>query len=359
MALKSLEIGDTITSQITVTNGYHDGGVGTLAGSNYTTSSLSSTQKKYYYNIQYNSKDHFSVTYGHKAGSGSSVQTATTEGETKAVYKQFYNITETDSERLRDTTGWLMVDGTNSTNAVTQSDVYVVVAERLQMKDRLNPGTWTMKLSGSITGTANKATSSFLTLTDNSKTVAPSSAPFGERYDIVSGSAGSVVVAASTKTYGFFYPDAGMMVFSANALSSSLPGRKGFIQSGSEYAKSGTGGNGFAQDLRTVSAADNANKMRIALQKGSVTLRSEEQQYIFDHFCRARANEYNLSQNITFWSGSNYKIRHSDMVTNPQVYISEVGLYDSAGSLMAVGKLSSAINKNFSSEAIIKVRLTY
>ena len=359
MALKSLEIGDTITSQITVTNGYHDGGVGTLLGSNYTTSSLSSTQKKYYYNLQYNSKDHFSVTYGHKAGSGSAIQTATTEGETKAIYRQFYNITETDSERLRDTTGWLMIDGTNSTNAVTQSDVYIVAAERLQMKDRLNPGTWTMKLSGSITGLDNKATSSFLTLTDNSKTTAPSSAPFGERYDIVSGSAGTVVVAASTKTYGFFYPDAGIMVFSANALSSSLPGTKGFIQSGSGFAKSGTVGNGFAPDIRVTSAADNANKMRIALQKGSVTLRSEEQQYIFDHFCRARANEYNLSQNITFWSGSNYKIRHDDMVTNPQVYISEVGLYDSAGSLMAVGKLSSAINKNFSSEAIIKVRLTY
>ena len=359
MALKSLEIGDTITSQITVTNGYHDGGVGTLLGSNYTTSSLSSTQKKYYYNLQYNSKDHFSVTYGHKAGSGSAIQTATTEGETKAVYRQFYNITETDSERLRDTTGWLMIDGTNSTNAVTQSDVYIVSAESLQMKDRLNPGTWTMKLSGSITGLDNKATSSFLTLTDNSKTTAPSSAPFGERYDIVSGSAGTVVVAASTKTYGFFYPDAGVMVFSANALSSSLPGTEGFIQSGSDFAKKGTVGNGFAQDSRVTSAADNANKMRIALQKGSVTLRSEEQQYIFDHFCRARANEYNLSQNITFWSGSNYKIRHDDMVTNPQVYISEVGLYDSAGSLMAVGKLSSAINKNFSSEAIIKVRLTY
>ena len=355
MALKSLEIGDTITSQITVTNGYHDGGVGTLAGSNYTTSSLSSTQKKYYYNIQYNSKDHFSVTYGHKEGSGSSVQTATTEGETKAVYKQFYNITETDSERLRDTTGWLMIDGTNSTNAVTQSDVYIIAAERLQMKDRLNPGTWTMKLSGSST----PGSSSFISLTDNSKTTAPSSAPFGERYDIVSGSAGTVVVAASTKTYGFFYPDAGIMVFSANALSSSLPGTKGFILSGSDFAKKGTVGNGFAPDVRVTSAADNANKMRIALQKGSVTLRSEEQQYIFDHFCRARANEYNLSQNITFWSGSNYKIRHDDMVTNPQVYISEVGLYDSAGSLMAVGKLSSAINKNFSSEAIIKVRLTY
>ena len=60
---------DTITTQITVTNGFFDGGVGTLAGSNFTTSSLSSTQKSYYYNIQYNSKDHLSVTYGHIAGS--------------------------------------------------------------------------------------------------------------------------------------------------------------------------------------------------------------------------------------------------------------------------------------------------
>jgi len=359
MAFQDLTAADQVTTQITTTTGFFDGGAGTLAGSSLSTSSLSSTQKNYYYNLQYNSKDHFSVSYGHIGGSGSAEQSATVRGTTQAIYKQFYNFTEAEADRLRDGIGWRMVDGTNSTNEVTQSDCYFIVAERLQTKDRLNPGTWTMKLSGSITGLGNKATSSFLTLTDNSKTTAPSSAPFGERYDIVSGSAGTVVVAASTKTYGFFYPDAGIMVFSANALSSSLPGTKGFIQSGSGFAKSGTVGNGFAQDLRTVSAADNANKMRIALQKGSVTLRSEEQQYIFDHFCRARANEYNLSQNITFWSGSNYKIRHDDMVTNPQVYISEVGLYDSAGSLMAVGKLSSAINKNFSSEAIIKVRLTY
>ena len=52
---------DTITTRITVTNGFHDGGVGTLAGSNYTTASLSATQKSYYYNLQYNSKAQFSV----------------------------------------------------------------------------------------------------------------------------------------------------------------------------------------------------------------------------------------------------------------------------------------------------------
>ena len=67
----------------------------------------------------------------------------------------------------------------------------------------------------------------------------------------------------------------------------------------------------------------------------------------------------NYSNNVTFWSGSTYEIRHSDMVTNPQTYISEVGLYDNQYNQVAVGRLSSPINKNFSSEAIVKVRLTY
>ena len=147
------------------------------------------------------------------------------------------------------------------------------------------------------------------------------------------------------------------MVFSANALSASLPGSPGFINSGSGYGLKK--GNGFAPDTRVVAAADNANKLRVALQKGDVTLRSEERQYIYDYFCRAKASEFNLSQNITFWSGSDYKMRHNDMVTNPQTLMSEGGLYDNQNSLMAIGRISSAINKNFSSEAIVKVRLTY
>ena len=344
---------DTITTQITVTNGFFDGGVGTLAGSSLATSSLSTTQKSYYYNLQYNSKDHFSVTYGHIAGSGSAEENATVEGTTQAIYKQFYNFTEPDSSKIRDGSGWSMIDGTNGANTVTQNDVYIIAAERLQMKDRLNPGTWTVTLSGSTT--AGVGTS--LNLTDDSKNVNAESAPFGPRYHIVEGSAGAVTTAYDTKTYGFFYPDAGLMVLSANALSSSLPGDPSYITSGSSHAL-GTG-TGLAQDLTVTSATDNANKIRVALQKGSVTIRSEEQQFVYDYFCRAKSSEFNLSQNLTFWSGSDYKIRHSDMVTNPQVFISEVGLYDAQKSLVAVGRLSSPINKNFSSEAIVKVRLTY
>ena len=80
---------DVVSTNVVVTDGFFDGGVGSLAGSNFTTSSISTTQKKYYYNIQYNSKDHLSVSYGHIAGSGSSEQSSTVEGETKAVYRQF------------------------------------------------------------------------------------------------------------------------------------------------------------------------------------------------------------------------------------------------------------------------------
>jgi hypothetical protein len=346
---------DTITTQITVTNGFFDGGVGTLAGSSLATSSLSATQKSYYYNLQYNSKDHFSVTYGHILGSGSAEESTNVEGTTQAIYKQFFNFTEPSAENLRDGAGWSMVDGTNGANAVTQEGVYILAAERLQMKDRLNPGTWTINLSGSNTAGAAGVS---LSLTDDSKTVEAESAPFGPRYHIVEGSAGAVTTAYTTKTYGFFYPDAGLMVFSANALSSSIPGDAEYITSGS-----GVGlihGNGLAQDLTVATATDNANKLRVAIQRGTgITLRSEEQQYVYDYFCRAKASEFNLSQNPTFWSGSAYEIRHSDMVTNPQTFVSEVGLMDVNGDVLAVGRLSSPINKNFSSEAIVKVRLTY
>ena len=343
---------DTITTQITVTNGFFDGGLGTQEGSNLSTSSLSATQKSYYYNLQYNSKDHFSISYGHDGGSGSAVENNTTEGTTQAIYKQFFNFTEPSAENLRDGVGWSMIDGTAGTDTVHQNDVYILTAERLQMKDKLNPGTWTVTLSGSLPSGA----STHLDLTDDSKNVDANPAPFGNRYHIVSGSGGTVKTPYTTKTYGFFYPDAGLMVLSANAISASLPGSSSLVEAAGGTV---THALGTAPDLRVTDAADNAWKLTRALQLGSVTLRSEEQQYVFDYFCRAKASEFNLSQNVTFWSGSTYQIRHDDMVTNPQTFISEVGLYDTQNSLLAVGRLSSPINKNFSSEAIVKVRLTY
>ena len=92
---------DVVSTEITVTDGFADGGIGIVPASSFTTSSLSSAQKKYYYNLQYNNKDHLSVAYGHIAGSGSAEQSATLQGTTKAVYGQFYNLLETDRTALK------------------------------------------------------------------------------------------------------------------------------------------------------------------------------------------------------------------------------------------------------------------
>ena len=107
----------------------------------------SAADNKSYFESQLKAVDSYfrSVSYGHIGGSGSAEQSATVRGTTQAIYKQFYNFTEAEADRLRDGIGWRMVDGTNSTNEVTQSDCYFIVAERLQMKDRLNPRYWQLR----------------------------------------------------------------------------------------------------------------------------------------------------------------------------------------------------------------------
>ena len=81
---------DRVTETTKVTTGYFTGDVGTLAGSNFTTSSLATGEKIYYYNLQYSSEDQLSVAYGHIGGSGSlSGSTANKVGQTEAIYRQF------------------------------------------------------------------------------------------------------------------------------------------------------------------------------------------------------------------------------------------------------------------------------
>ena len=47
------------------------------------------------------------------------------------------------------------------------------------------------------------------------------------------------------------------------------------------------------------------------------------------------------------------------MEGDPQTFITTVGLYDAQDTLVAVGKLSTPVQKNHSSEAVIKAKLTY
>ena len=67
----------------------------------------------------------------------------------------------------------------------------------------------------------------------------------------------------------------------------------------------------------------------------------------------------NFSNNPTFVSGSLNELRHTTMKGNPTTFISQVHLYNNNGDMVAIGNLSTPLKKNFSSEATIKVKLTY
>ena len=47
------------------------------------------------------------------------------------------------------------------------------------------------------------------------------------------------------------------------------------------------------------------------------------------------------------------------MIDNPVTYITTVGLYNDAGDLVAVAKLSQPVAKDFTKEALIRVKLDY
>jgi hypothetical protein len=375
MAVKFEGIQDTVKETSKVTTGYFTGGVGTVLGSTLVTASLASSQKEYFYRLT-NSDGvaQLSVSYGHLGGSGSTdagTGVDTKVGQTEAVYKQFSSILLKPSSNL-DTIGDNVAKGfvfnTGSSNTTyvqgagaADADMYFITLERSLMKDRLNKKNWTIILSGSIfpavgDGTAASFidTGSTLSLTDDSNTVEPYASPVGPRYNVVEGTLGSVTTAATTKIYGYVYPNVGVIALRAQELSASLPGSSSTLTSTVTETK----GIGFGMD--TTRTADNALKMVNSMQLGeALTFRSEEDQTTTSYFCQARAGDFNFSNNPTFTSGSFNRMTQASMEGNPQTFISTIGLYNTAQELLAVGKLSTPVQKNFSKIATFKVNLTY
>jgi len=381
---------DVITDTTKVTTGFFTGGVGSLAKANLVTASLSTTQKGYYYNMQYSSEDQLSISFGHFGGSGSAAAS-----ETKAVYKQFANVLLDPEDLATGSKSGFIFEGTHPTSGAIANGfanvagdgvlagafedyMYFVVAERARMKDRWNKENWTLSLTGSggfTSGTGSGGdlgaageswSGSLLELTDDSKTVSPTATPVGPRYNIVSGSDGTIIAESSSKYYGYFYPNVGIIALRGQMLSSSahgLPGTQGYVNTASFGGHSGSIGVGFAPELNNDGTADNVLKLANSLNMVVQNFRSEEDQTSKAYFCRALANDFNFSNNPTFSSGSNKALRNQDMVGYPHTFVTTVGLYQTSmggtQELVAVGRLSSPVQKNYGTEATIKVKLTY
>jgi hypothetical protein len=350
---------DKISETTKVTTPYFSDGTTELLGAKIVTSSLTATNEKYYFGVSNSSTvttEEFNITFGSTNGYGANVE-SNTKSETEAIYKQYASLLLAPTE----VTGGFFISSPGSTSAIASgkdSEVFVLTSRRTNMKDRLNKGNWTIVLSGSVSGAPGGAPgTSGLSLTDDSTNDSPTATPAGDRYNIVSGALGTVAVESTVTNYGFFYPDVGIMVFSQQELSASMPGAHAAIAQAITHGTASTAGFGFTGATN----ADQSQALRFvnALHSGSLSFRDEEDQVSAQYFCRIKAAHCNFSNNPTFVSGSQNKLRHSKMRDNPQTFISSVQLYNDSGHMVAVGNLSTPLKKNFQSEATIKVKLTY
>jgi len=181
---------------------------------------------------------------------------------------------------------------------------------------------------------------------DSGATTNPTVNQGGRVFNIVSGSISggttSTHKAAASQgggAFGLFYPDLGILVFNGPALNASA-------SLTSATASNAAGGNAveFYEDIRVASYFQARREEVITSQH---------------YFCRVPNKEFNFSSNPTFTSGSNGDFTVSSFFKNPKSFITQVGLYNDNNELLAVAKLSKPLEKSYSKEAIIKVKLDF
>jgi hypothetical protein len=76
-------------------------------------------------------------------------------------------------------------------------------------------------------------------------------------------------------------------------------------------------------------------------------------------FVRARNSEFNYSENPSFISGSTGEVIYSSFINSPQTYITTIGMYNDSNDLLAVAKMSRPLLKDFTKEALVRVKLDF
>ncbi len=278
----------------------------------------------------------YSIAYGHKAGSGSlnftNSENAYGISPTRVNYNQYRQLVFGDENQQ------FTFPGDGTTDAFVPDDIYIININRARYKNNLKPSTLNLKLSGSEIG--------FLELTDDSITSTGSAVVTnaGRQFNIVSGSSGirlgdSNIQVTNSGSYGLFYPDSGFIILNPAAISHHITES--------------------SPDLSSNLANNNHQKLLDCINGGnSFIVDSEEKISSKYYFTRIKNSEFNFTTNPSFIDDTG-NLRYSSMENNPKVYITTIGLYNDTDDLIAVAKLSQPIAKDFSKEALIRVKLDY
>ena len=234
-------------------------------------------------------------------------------------------------------------DTTNFTfGSHTPKSIYVININRSRYKQRLTLGSLSLTISGGYVGADAIAT---VQLTDDSVTNGSSgNSNLGPYYNIVSGSlgvlSGSTINQTTSGSYGLFYPEAGLILLNPDQFT------KGGLQ---PVTGSSQGTNTDRNHVKLLDHISGANQFIV-----DTTEEINSQFY----FVRARNNEYNYTNNQSFVDNNN-NLLHDSMINNPKTFITTVGLYSDSNELLGVAKLSQPVAKDFTKEALIRVKLDY
>tara|TARA_B110000858_G_scaffold92726_1_gene107058 strand:- start:151 stop:1224 length:1074 start_codon:yes stop_codon:yes gene_type:complete len=237
------------------------------------------------------------------------------------------------------------------------NDFYVISIERARYKESLLPGTINLVLSSSNA----IATNTTIQLTDNSGMVTlPTYYGTQRVYQMISGSNGVAYNAGTGGTgytptsgsYGWFCPDISTILLNAAALDDNSQTGGGVNLA--TITGSDTFGDNPAKLYNKISGSSTISNIANVFELNSQETISSD--YVF---IRARNNEFNYTENPSFISGSTGEVIFPYFINNPQTFPTTVGMYNDSNDLLAVAKLSRPIQKDFTKEALIRVKLDF
>ena len=346
---------DKVNAKIeVVTTGLWSSDSGSLMSFFTASSQTEATSGKYYYNVYQTDpidtdieEVQFAVAYGHVDGSGSVTLDIDPNGllPTKATYAQY------KSMLLDPTLSKFQFD--NAVAAATDSnDIYVINVARARYRESMDAGNWSLKVSGS---------NGLFTFIDNSgKKFGDSYGLSGNVFKVVSGSLNlgtqneatvkNTTDPTSGEGYGLFYPERGIIILNPKAIGNVV-------------------GNVFNEAFQTVgtltpsysTAADQENHKRLyhAIRAGKdFDARRTENVSTQHFFVRATNREFNYSNNPTYLDANGF-FTEPTFETDPQTFITTIGLLNDANECVAVAKTSQPIVKSFDKEVLIKVKLSF
>jgi hypothetical protein len=356
---------DKVNAKIeVVTTGLWTGDSGSLGAYNFFTSSTQATAKSgYYYTNVYDyspvtygdtAEVQFALAYGHIYGSGSMTLEDNDNAlmATKANYAQYRAM-------LLDPTDTKFSFENGSGTLVDSNDVYIININRSRYREKMDAGNWSLNLSGSK--------GEFWFIDNSGKKFGDDLGLSGRVFKVVSGSLNlgtendatekTSVDATTNQGYGLFYPDRGIIVLNPTAIGATvgdIPTQKIYTKDGS-YTISGS----LSGSLLQTTEQFNQYKL-LASMKGGADFEARRTENISTQhfFVRATNREFNYSNNPTYIKTDGTFVE-STFNTDPQTYITTVGLLNDANELIAVAKTSQPIVKSFDKEVLIKVKLSF